>query len=200
MWRCNLIVSSSRQDFLCSAHQNWFRDNFSTYEICFISCSLLLLGHNLSWFQAKTCNVYQCPSPAASHSMRLSKSLLSFLPLSHHNHTQASPSLGGKYSLQCGPTTLGFCPILNFSPTYPHSLCSSQMVSNRSFAIFCPAFLDALTGGLVQNVLISQSQRSTLFSQRKPILLMIFGVWQAWVQISAVIQCDVGWITYFVCA
>ena len=47
-------------------------------------------------------------------------------------------------------------------------------------------------------VACSRSQSSTLFSQRKPILLMRFEVWPAWVQISVVIQCDIGQITYCV--
>ena len=47
-------------------------------------------------------------------------------------------------------------------------------------------------------VACSRSQSNTLFSQRKPILLMRFEIWQAWVQISVVIQCDVGQITYCV--
>ena len=46
MWRhilrfC-LIVSSSRQGFFHSSHQNWFRDEFHTYKIC------LFLGHSYS--------------------------------------------------------------------------------------------------------------------------------------------------------
>ena len=98
---------------------------------------------------------------APAHPMRLSKALLSFLLvlLSCHPHTQAPLSLGGEIQ----PSNVGQLHLVSLLswilvPWILTVFRGSQMLSSRSFVTFCPAFLVAVTQGLVQNAQTSRSQ------------------------------------------
>ena len=101
---------------------------------------------------------------APTQPMMLSRALLSFLPSPATVTHRPCLHPEKKCSLQRMPASPGVSPVLNGtkSPANPHSLSSWGRIDLWShFVQLSPV---PLAGGLVQHVLISQSQGNRLFS------------------------------------